>query len=106
MKLLTKEILERFAKVGRQEGEDAVVIAKFFTPWGKWTFWFTEYDPETRTFFGLVQGHETELGYSSLDEIEAVRGPWGLKIERDLHWREKTLAEVRAALEKNQRHLV
>ncbi|MEM7630057.1 MAG: DUF2958 domain-containing protein [Planctomycetota bacterium] len=36
-------------------------------------------DPEDLCF-GLVDGHEVELGYFSFDEIESIRGPGGLKI--------------------------
>ena len=45
-------------------------------------------------FFGLVDGFEKELGYFSLAELEAVRGPLGLPIERDLYWKPKTLEEI------------
>ena len=45
-------------------------------------------------FFGLVDGHERELGYFVLSELEEVRGPMGLPIERDLYWQPKTLAEI------------
>ena len=45
-------------------------------------------------FFGLVDGQEKELGYFMLGELEEVRGPMGLPIERDLHWQPKTLAEI------------
>ena len=44
--------------------------------------------------FGLVDGHEKELGYFSLKELESVRGPFGLPIERDIHWQPKTLEEI------------
>ena len=85
MKLLTKEIENMFKKVGYQDGvEDPVVVAKFFTPWTNWTWFATEYDPESRLFFGMVHGHEKELGYFSLDELMSVNGPFGLKIERDM----------------------
>jgi hypothetical protein len=101
VKLLTKELEGRFAQVGRQEalGEQAVVVAKFFTPDSNWTWWATEYEPESREFFGLVQGFEVELGYFSLDELESATGPLGLPIERDKFWEEQTLGEVRRALE-------
>lgn len=101
MKFLTKALETRFGREGSQEelGEDALVIVKFFTPWTNWTWYATEYDPVDRIFFGLVKGHETELGYFSRDELENVRGPAGLRIERDLHWREKTIAEVQDLLE-------
>ena len=45
-------------------------------------------------FFGLVEGHEKELGYFVLSELEEVRGPMGLPIERDLHFKPKTLEEI------------
>lgn len=104
MKLLTKELEARFTQVGRQEslGERAVVVAKFFTPDGQWTWWATEYDPESREFFGLVQGFEVEFGYFSLDELESAIGPLGLPIERDKFWEEQTLGEVRRALAKRK----
>jgi hypothetical protein len=97
MKLLTKELEQEFARVGSQESkppEEVKVIAKFFTPWTQWTWFATEYFPEDRTFFGYVVGFEKELGYFSLDELESIKGPVGLKIERDLHFSGKTLADV------------
>lgn len=101
MKLLTKELERRFAQLGRQEdkGDDATVVAKFFSPTSSWTAYATEYDPENREFFGLVELFEVELGYFSLDEIETVTGPLGLHIERDLYWKETSLRDVRRALE-------
>ena len=102
MKLLTKALEARFAEVGRQEskGLDAVVVAKYFTPDSSWSWFATEYLPQDREFFGLVQGMDTELGYFSLDELESARGPMGLKIERDLSWTEMTIREVQSRLAK------
>ena len=96
MKLLTKALKDRFKKVGRQEafGNDATVVAKFFTPDSNWTWYATEYYPKDKTFFGLVHGFEKELGYFSLPELESVRGPMGLPIERDRYWSEATLNDV------------
>ena len=97
MKLLTKEILRKFPKLYANENKnprDVKIIAKFFTPWAGWTWYATEYDPEKKLFFGLVKGFEKELGYFSLSELESVRGPMGLTIERDRHWRPKTLQEI------------
>lgn len=104
MKLLTKELERRFAQLGSQDdkGDDAVVVCKFFTPDSGWTWWATEYLSEGREFFGLVQGFEVELGTFSLEELETATGPLGLHIERDLWWKEKTLGEVRHALEKRR----
>ena len=97
MKLLTKANLKSLPALGTTDGQgsDAVVQVKFFTPWDSWTWYATEYDPETRTFFGLVDGFEKELGYFSLDELAEVKGPWGLKIERDMHFRPAKIGTVR-----------
>ena len=87
MKLLTKEIEERFKKIGSQENiKDPQIVVKFFDPTGSWTWYATEYDQDTKTFFGLVDGYEKELGYFSLKELESVKGPLGIGIERDRYF--------------------
>lgn len=102
MKLLTKTIEKLLPALKSQDGKDPATVKvplKLFHPVGNWTWFLTEYDPETREFFGLVQGHEIEYGYVSLDELETVVGRMGLKIERDLHWDPNTtLADVRKSL--------
>jgi hypothetical protein len=75
--------------------ESPLVHAKFFTPDAQWTWFVLEYDPAERLCFGLVCGQVEELGYFSLDELRAVRGPLGLRIERDLWWRPEPLSQVR-----------
>lgn len=75
-------------------GEKALVPVKYFTPDSSWYWYGAEFDGED-TFFGLVVGHSIELGYFSLSELESLRGPWGLPVERDLHFTPKTLAEIR-----------
>ena len=87
MQLLTKEIETKFKKIGSQENiEDPQIIVKFFDPTGSWTWYATEYDQDTKTFFGLVDGHYKEFGDFSLEELESVKGPLGLGIERDIHY--------------------
>jgi len=108
MKLLTKKLERRFAKVGRQECvEDPIVICKFFNPVGAATWFATEYDPETRMFFGWADifGNPTtaELGYFSLDEFEQTRIPLKIGscvvgymgIERDLYFDEMPLSQAK-----------
>ena len=68
---------------------------KFFTPDSSWTWYVTEFDPAERRCFGLVIGHERELGYFSLAELESVRGPLGLPIERDLDFTPTPLSRCR-----------
>ena len=94
MKLLTKEILRAFPEFGSTEGDSAKVVVKFFTPDSNWTWYATEFDGED-TFYGLVCGHEKELGYFSLAEIKGARGPMGLAIERDMYLGPLTIGEAR-----------
>ena len=78
-----------------EQEADPLAVLKFFTPDGSWTWFLTEYDPEQRLAFGLVIGHERELGYFSLNELEVLRGPLGLPVERDLHFQPKRLSLCR-----------
>jgi hypothetical protein len=96
MKLLTKAIREAFPKLGATDtqGDDAKVIAKFFDPTGSWTWYATEFDGDD-TFFGLVHGHEEELGYFSLNELQSLIGTFGLGIERDIHYEGHCLRDAR-----------
>jgi hypothetical protein len=88
---LSKEITALYAQDGK--GEQATAYVKLFTPWTSWTWYVTEMDPETGECFGLVVGLERELGYFHLSELESITGPAGLKIERDLWFDPKPLAE-------------
>jgi hypothetical protein len=96
MKLLTKELLRQFPALGATENVpvgDKKVIAKFFHPFSNWTWYAFEYDPKTGEFFGLVDGHEKELGYFTLAELESVK-MMGLGIERDLYFGQPKLKEI------------
>ena len=46
-------------------------------------------------FFGFVDGMDSEWGYFSLEELESIRGPFRLKIERDLYFKPCKLKERR-----------
>lgn len=86
MKLLTKELRKQLPQLyATEKEEDKLLICKFFTPDANWTWFAAEFDQED-TFFGLVIGFEREWGYFSLSELEQVRGPLGLPIERDLYF--------------------
>jgi hypothetical protein len=84
---------------GEEKGLDALAQVKFFTPDSSWSWFISEYDGDD-IMFGLVVGHEIELGYVSLAELKSVKGPMGLPIERDLYFEPKTLREL---MEKHKR---
>lgn len=96
MKLLTKAIETKLPPLYANDGlgYEAIAHVKFFTPDSSWTWYATEYDPNERLFFGLVDGIEKELGYFSLDELESIRGALGLKVERDRYFTPIKLNEL------------
>ena len=48
--------------------------------------------------FGLVNGHEAEVGYIDLNELANARGRMGIGIEIDMHFKPQTLAACREAI--------
>ncbi len=75
---------------------DPKPVIKLFSPWGSATWLLTEYDPDYKVFFGLCDlGMQCpELGSVGRAELEELQGPFGLTIERDLHFEAtKTLSE-------------
>jgi hypothetical protein len=81
----------------KSEGvEDPTVYAKFFTPWTGWTWYITEGEDQNGDYlmFGYTIGHDREWGYISLNELRSVTGPFGLKIERDIHFSPKKKSEI------------
>ena len=92
MNLLTKEIIDKFKSypIYSQDGKglDSLVLVKYFNPCGAGTWLITaaeEQDAGNWLLFGYCHIFEWEWGYVSLSEIESVKLPYGLKIERDLY---------------------
>ena len=97
MKLLTDELRARLPRLYSQEAEaDPIVYAKFFLPGTGWTWYVTEGQErgDDFLFFGFVVGLESEFGYFVLSELESVKGPLGLGVERDLTFPEGKLTDV------------
>jgi hypothetical protein len=94
MKLLTKVLRAKLPPLySAEHTEDPIAVVKLFHPLSAWTFYCVEFDGED-LFFGLVIGHERELGYFSLKELESI-GKDGktLPIERDLHFKPTPLSQ-------------
>lgn len=95
MKLITKELEKTFEKypIGSQDGlgGNAKVIAKFFNPAGAGTWLITEAektedgDYEMFGYCHLGDDEMAELGYVMLSQLEELKLPFGLKVERDMY---------------------
>src|SRR5467141_2956008 len=97
MKLLTEELRARLPDLYSQEAEaDPIVYAKFFLPGTGWTWYVTEGGEQGNDFlfFGFVVGLDSEFGYFVLSELESVRTPLGLAVERDLAFTEGRFTDV------------
>ncbi|MEA2072918.1 MAG: DUF2958 domain-containing protein [Campylobacterota bacterium] len=97
MPLLTSKDIEQLPTLYSSENEkDPLCHIKLFTPDSSFTWFIIEVDDKDRvTCFGYVVGLESELGYFNLDEIERVRGPLGLKVERDRGFTPTRLSELK-----------
>jgi len=91
MLLLTKALRQALLANGaHRDGldRDPVPVVKFFHPCGAATWLASELGADGDTLFGLADlGFGCpELGSFSLAELAGVRLPFGLRIERDLHF--------------------
>ena len=100
MKLLTKAQRDKLIRnhtenEGQEETKKHKVVVKLFNPTGIGTWYLTELNPYTNIAFGLADVHEKELGDIDLTELENLKLPMGLGIERDRYFKtNKTLEEL------------
>ena len=101
MELLTAAQREKMLENGQiyknDPSFDPVPVVKLFTPWTDCTWLLTDLDTDDDDIAaGLCDlgFHEPELGCVRLSEIKSIRGPAGLRVERDLHFvAKKTISE-------------
>jgi Protein of unknown function (DUF2958) len=93
MKLITQEqrakLLDNGVATARGDERDPHPVVKLFTPDANGTWLLTELDPvEPDVAFGLCDlgFGSPELGYVRLSELSALRGPFGLSVERDRYF--------------------
>lgn len=84
MILLTRTQRAQLHANGRRRGADHVPVVKFFNPFGEGVWLATELDEDGDVMFGLADNGCPELGSWSFSELESIRLPFGMGIERDL----------------------
>ena len=98
MKLLTKELERKLPPLYHTEAiptKEIKFITKYFTPDSDFTWYVAEYDPTTKDMYGYTKtSRYQEWGYFSLIELMAVKGPLGLKVERDLYFTPCTVDKI------------
>ena len=89
MQLIPPDLRAPLLRNGAVRDADPVPVLKLFNPYGAATWLIAEMrTDEPDLLFGLCDlGFGCpDLGYVSLAELEGVKGPFGLGIERDLHF--------------------
>jgi hypothetical protein len=108
-KLLDNGRAQRAAIDRQDQVIDFEPVVKLFSPDGNATWLITEIDnPDIDLAFGLCDlglGHP-ELGYVSLHELAAARGPLGLPLERDLYFAPTRTIAAYAELAREHRRIV
>ncbi len=119
MMMITKEIAKRLVAADRAflESDDGrtsdEIVVKFFNPVGAATWWIVtgtplnasgepDYDtdnPADWHLFGfatLGDAMNAELGYVLLSQLEEIKLPFGMSIERDMYYDNGSLKAVMA----------
>ncbi len=109
MKLLTEEQRTKLLANGTRRGDHKPVV-KWFNAGGTGTWLLSELDPEypDECGFGLADlGFGTpELGSIGLLELTEYRGPFGLGIERDIHFTAAFSLSIYAEAARASGHIV
>ena len=101
MKMITKAIEKQLPALYATDGQkEKTAVTKFFNPCGGETWFVVEGEKKENgdwLFFGLVDFGDCQLGaewgYFTLSELQSLRLPLGMKIERDLYWTPKTVSQ-------------
>ena len=59
------------------------VVAKYFNPAGKGTWYLMNTEPKSDYAWGIVNLFDIEMGSFTISELESIKLPFGLGIERD-----------------------
>lgn len=99
MKLLPKNLRQRLPALYANETnktptEDIIAYARFFGMWTNWVWYACEAGENGDLMYGFVIGHFPEWGYFRVNELEAIRGPGGLRIERDLGFKAQKISQA------------
>jgi hypothetical protein len=95
VELLTNKIIKKFEEYPlysqEDKGMESEVVVKYFNPCGAGTWLITEAEQQEDgdwLMFGYCHIFCWEWGYVLLSELQNLRLPFGLAIERDLHVKE------------------
>ena len=95
MKLITKEMENRFAVIGVQsQNSDPIIVAKFFDKTRKLEWYVIEYNPKSQMCSCYLKGCTDEWGVFYIPNLESAERSLELTIERDINFKEIHLSEL------------
>ena len=94
MELLTEELKRQLPPLDAiRHADDPIVHVVFYMPLMDWTWYLMEFDGRGQ-FYGLEEGDQVKWGMFSLWELQQLRGPFGVEIQRDLDFTPTPLSEI------------
>ncbi len=103
MKLLTESIKRAAENQYEKQGDmKQDVVAKFFNPCGSGTWYLMNKDPNDGYCWGIVNMHAVEVGSFDINELQNLKLPFGLGIERDLSFKPQPANEIFDKLNKGE----
>ena len=104
MKLMTKAIKKQ-AEKQYELGSDMnqKVVAKYFNPAGTGTWYLMNTEPGSDYAWGIVDLFAVEMGSFRISELESIKLPFGLGIERDLLFEPMKAKDVCDKLNRGER---
>ena len=98
MTLIPHELLHTIPDLYEtEETIDPICHVKLFLPGTNWTWYVTELSRQDNNLcFGYVIGLESELGYFSLAELEALQSSLGIAVERDESFKPTLLSKIKS----------
>jgi hypothetical protein len=97
MELLTEDLRSRLPPLHAQEAEgEPMVYAHYFLPETASSWYVCEGQPEGEDYllFGFVPFPDADFRCFLLSELQAIRGPLGQTVKRDLTFVEGRLTDV------------
>ncbi len=94
--LIPESVLKTIPPLYSQENKngDAIAYVKLFTPDSHFTWYILEIDDDNNLCFGYVVADFNEYGYFTLLELESLRGPLNMRVERDIYFNPTRIADI------------
>ena len=95
MELLTQEDKRQVPRLEMTMGSlDPMVRVLFHMPMLDWTWYVIEYNGKNEVF-ALEERERTKWGFYNLDELQDLRGPFGLRVQRAQKYLPMPLSQAR-----------